>query len=275
MTVTSTNYVPNNSNVPWGVLTSCSEHYKNFLFENPSKIGPTLNDGLIKFQNQGSCEIIKSGDFTYYIKAINTPIELDGKLLADGEVAKLESGAKITFSVENGTDLEIHNFVFSSIYTGVLEILIDKDRLQQLLGCSVCYEVIYDCVTLDCMHNFCADCIMLCLQNIQQCPYCKQKFQKLKKNPAIDDICQFYFQLFPLEEPTQSTKEKRKTSKTKSIFEDSDGNIYNGNWKGLKKHGEGEIKFKSGDSFKGLTLYIFLFIFFKGHSIMTRWKKAR
>lgn len=254
MVVTHPN-VPNH----WGVLTSCSQPFKLLLSENPSRIGPTLNNGQIQFQTQGSCEIIKSGDLTYHIKALETSIELDGRLLADGEVAKLESGDKISFSTKNGLNQETHHFVFSSIFREIFEIPIDKDRLQQLLGCSVCYEVIYDCVTLDCMHNFCSDCIMRWLQTIQQCPFCKQMFRKLNKNPTIDDICQFYFQLYPSEELSQSTKEGKKESITKSTFEDSDGNIYNGHWKNIKKHGEGEMEFQSGELFKGFDIFIIFY----------------
>ncbi len=264
MTVTSPNNVPNH----WAVLTSCSQAFQLFLSESPSRIGLNLSSGHLQFQNQGYCEIIKSGDFIYHIKAVEVNIELHGNLLANGEVAKLESGDKITFSVKNDTNQEIHNFIFSSIYTGVLEIQ-NEIRLRELLECSVCYGIIYDCVALDCMHNFCSDCIMDWLRKRQTCPLCKQKFLTLKKNPNMDDICQFYFQLYRPEELCQCTKEDRIIS-TELTFEGSDG-TYTGQWKGIKKHGQGKMTWRSGEFFEGFAFSIFLLIFSKGHLLMIRW----
>ena len=41
--------------------------------------------------------------------------------------------------------------------------------------CNICYDNIYDKVTLDCGHEFCSDCMFdwKCLKGKSSCPYCR------------------------------------------------------------------------------------------------------
>jgi len=248
---TTTNSPASNPPIKWAVLTSCLQNYQFSLFENPSRI--SFHDGLITLQNPGQCEIIKGEDFTYYIKNHDIPIIVKGKLLNHQELVKLESGDKIGFSVENDPVYgAIHNFVFSSVYTGVSENFTNKEFIYERLKCSVCLQIIYDCVTLDCMHNLCSSCLMTSLQTSQKCPVCRQIFKEFKRNPLMNEICQYYHNQYPGEEISQAVKKEKDEVLTRSKFEDRDGNIYNGQWKSIKKHGEGELEFSTKDSFKGL-----------------------
>jgi len=237
--------------IKWAVLTSCLQNYQFPLFENPSRID--FNNGLITLQNPGHCEIIKGEDFTYYIKNHDTPIIVKGKSLNNQELVKLESGDKIGFSIENdpvyGT---VHNFVFSSIYTGISENFTNQGFIQERLKCSICLQIIYDCVTLECMHNLCSSCLMNLLQTSQKCPICRQIFKDFKRNPLMNDICQYYHNQYPGEEISQGIKQEKDDEVMELKFEDRDGNIYNGQWKRSKKNGEGVLHFNTQDVFTGL-----------------------
>lgn len=57
-------------------------------------------------------------------------------------------------------------------------------------GCAICFELIRECMTTPCGHNFCAKCILECLNRKHACPYCNKVIEKtqLIKNHHYDKL---------------------------------------------------------------------------------------
>jgi len=248
----------NNSPNPWAVFTSCSDDFQVDLSENPSKIGPTLNNGLIILKDDGYCEIAHQGNFNYYIKVHNTQIKLNGKLLEKEHSVKIESGSKISFEDKNQN---IHRFVFSSRYKESL----DED-LQELLTCSICCEIFYKCfILMDCSHRFCEACIMESLQqqqfqqayaqepkHVQLCPFCKQTFNNFQRDLKLNDLCEEFLKRPFVKHLSEDQKRKRDNLETYTRFYDVNHDTYIGYWRGAKRHGNGKMIFGTGNKFEGI-----------------------
>lgn len=70
-----------------------------------------------------------------------------------------------------------------------LNLDIDKINDDYDNKCSICYETLYNTVTLSkCDHKFCLDCISkwITAQN-ETCPYCRTFLFKEKSKPSIND----------------------------------------------------------------------------------------
>eukprot|EP01102_Stenamoeba_stenopodia_P003132 TRINITY_DN13067_c0_g1_i1.p1 TRINITY_DN13067_c0_g1~~TRINITY_DN13067_c0_g1_i1.p1 ORF type:complete len:398 (-),score=71.93 TRINITY_DN13067_c0_g1_i1:48-1241(-) len=57
-------------------------------------------------------------------------------------------------------------------------------------GCAICFEMIKDCATTPCGHNFCHACILECLNRKHSCPFCNKAIEKtqLIKNHHYDKL---------------------------------------------------------------------------------------
>jgi len=249
----------------WATLTSCFENFQVKLSDNPSKIGPNLDNGRIRLQDEGYCEITHQGNLNYHVKSYGMSIMLEGELLEKEQLVKIEAGNKIYFKDQNQN---IHPFVFSSHY---LEDL-DEERLERrdLLTCPVCLEIFYKCyILMNCSHRFCEACLMKSLQeqqemqkklaqeqlqspkHVQLCPYCKQTFNNFQKDLLINNACEKFVKRSPVDNLSEDEKRDRDDFPRCVRFDDINQNTYIGFWKGGKRHGEGKMIFKTGDVFKG------------------------
>jgi len=70
-----------------------------------------------------------------------------------------------------------------------LNLDIDKINDDFENKCSICYETLYNTVTLSkCDHKFCLDCISKWISSQNEtCPYCRTFLFKEKLNPSIND----------------------------------------------------------------------------------------
>ncbi|KAK9507356.1 hypothetical protein O3M35_007230 [Rhynocoris fuscipes] len=61
-----------------------------------------------------------------------------------------------------------------------------SDLLEQEFSCSVCSEVIYQAISLECRHTFCAKCLATWKLTKKECPVCRTKI-KSEVNPLVID----------------------------------------------------------------------------------------
>ena len=60
-------------------------------------------------------------------------------------------------------------------------------KLEELLSCSICKEMMNNCYSLDCLHSFCSLCIRKHFQFAQTCPLCLSK-SSFKQNSLMNNI---------------------------------------------------------------------------------------
>jgi len=237
------------------------------LIHNPSFLDPIGNNVTAEPTTPSYFEIRKKEDSKFYLKTHNFAIRLDEIAIATDEFVNIMPGQIINLNPSLKAPCLI--FVITNIANEEnLKNLRLKLKYQAELTCSICTEIFNECVTLDCMHNFCAYCILNHLHsrqsqpqeisetvnttlNSQSCPICKETFKSFIKNPAMNNLCQAFLSEHPKDQISQE-KITRDAQSVKAGFEDRNGDRYSGYWKNRKKNGLGTMTFKSGDIFQGM-----------------------
>ncbi|XP_077457887.1 E3 ubiquitin-protein ligase CHFR isoform X3 [Stigmatopora argus] len=79
------------------------------------------------------------------------------------------------------------------------------DKMEESLTCSICQELLYDCVSLQpCMHTFCAACYSGWMDISSNCPTCRAFVERIHKNYILNNLVEAYL----IEHPEKSRSEE-------------------------------------------------------------------
>ncbi|RNA30277.1 E3 ubiquitin- ligase CHFR isoform X3, partial [Brachionus plicatilis] len=74
----------------------------------------------------------------------------------------------------------------------------DEDDFMENISCSICNDIIYDCVSLQpCMHSYCGACYSDWMVKSQECPICRKKVERIAKNYLINNIIESFLKKHP------------------------------------------------------------------------------
>uniref|UniRef100_A0A914V0L3 RING-type domain-containing protein n=1 Tax=Plectus sambesii TaxID=2011161 RepID=A0A914V0L3_9BILA len=72
------------------------------------------------------------------------------------------------------------------------------DKMEEMLVCSICCEIIHDCVSLTpCSHKFCAGCYSDWMSRSNECPVCRLKVDTIAKDYQFNAVIETYLQANP------------------------------------------------------------------------------
>jgi hypothetical protein len=189
--------------------------------------GPSCN---VRLENDGieskHCTIKNTGEFRAQIES-----HVDGKIVVGERVLKKDQSVPLTNGEmvildKNGLGMSTGTLTF--IFTLILDKLKQprpsydlhtpgktvplaaegsENRKSQStpqsaeiageLKCGICLELAHRCVSLmPCLHHFCGGCISPWLDK-KECPNCKQKITRAKRNPHINSLIEAVLKLDP------------------------------------------------------------------------------
>lgn len=73
-----------------------------------------------------------------------------------------------------------------------------NDNYADILTCTVCLELIHDCVSLQpCLHSFCSGCFSEWMEESDLCPICRVQVIRISKNHTIGKLIEKYIENNP------------------------------------------------------------------------------
>ena len=136
-----------------------------------------LNGSVLALKKDSkSYLLLYSQNFSNSLKTKTLPPILEEENEAEECTRKLKRGLSNTEEGEINTIRQLYMDEEKGAKT-------NQNVLQDQFNCGICLESIYNCVSLiPCLHNFCGSCIGPWVKQKEECPICKAKVNRAKKN---------------------------------------------------------------------------------------------
>lgn len=93
------------------------------------------------------------------------------------------------------------------------------DKMEESLSCIICQDLLYDCVSLQpCMHTFCAACYSGWMERSTQCPTCRCRVERIRKNHILNNLVEAYLLQHP--EKARSEEDRKNMDSRNKITQD-------------------------------------------------------
>lgn len=93
------------------------------------------------------------------------------------------------------------------------------DKMEESLTCIICQDLLYDCISLQpCMHTFCAACYSGWMERSSQCPTCRCRVERIRKNHILNNLVEAYLLQHP--EKCRSEEDRKSMDSRNKITQD-------------------------------------------------------
>lgn len=93
------------------------------------------------------------------------------------------------------------------------------DKMEESLTCIICQDLLYDCISLQpCMHTFCAACYSGWMERSSQCPTCRCRVERIRKNHILNNLVEAYLLQHP--EKSRSEEDRKSMDSRNKITQD-------------------------------------------------------
>nr|XP_061804424.1 E3 ubiquitin-protein ligase CHFR-like [Nerophis lumbriciformis] len=111
----------------------------------------------------------------------------------------------------------------NSASTGILAqtpvVATKRDKMEESLTCSICQDLLYDCVSLQpCLHTFCAACYSGWMVISSICPTCRTSVERIHKNHILNNLVEAYLTEHP--EKSRSEEDMKSMDSRNKIKQD-------------------------------------------------------